>query len=38
MLTICNRMTLDEFNLVCYASMYGYIHSVLNYLKVDKGN
>jgi len=33
-----NCMTLDEFNLVCYASMYGYINNAINYLNNNQGN
>jgi len=31
-------MALDEFNLVCYASMYGQLQSTLNDLKKNQGN
>jgi len=31
-------MPLDEFNLVCYASMYVYVQIALNFLNYNKGN
>jgi len=31
-------MNLDEFNLVCYASMYGFIQYALSYMHYNQGN
>jgi len=31
-------MNLDEFNLVCYASMYSYMQHVLYYISHSQGN
>jgi len=31
-------MTLDEFNLVCYVSMYDYLQTALTYQMNNKGN
>jgi len=31
-------MNLDEFNLVCYASMYGLVEDTIIYLKQNRGN
>jgi len=31
-------MILDEFNLICYASMYGNLQRALNYLYHNQGN
>jgi len=31
-------MTLDEFNFMCYVSMYNNIQSTINYLYSNEGN